>query len=68
MSYFWITQPKNMKKTTNHIMYHAKKVLHHSGRLANKHKHILLGYMHICLVIISLGIYHMATSMYAQEN
>jgi hypothetical protein len=64
-----------MKKTKEHIMYHTKrlaahgkKVVHHSAKIAHKHRHILLGYMHVCLVVIGMYVFHMATSMYAQEN
>ncbi|MDD3262834.1 MAG: Ig-like domain-containing protein [Candidatus Absconditabacteria bacterium] len=64
-----------MKKTKEHIIHHTKrlaahgqKVVHHSAKIAHKHRHILLGYMHVCLVVIGMYVFHMATSMYAQEN
>lgn len=64
-----------MKKTKEHIIHHTKrlaahgkKMVHHSAKIAHKHRHILLGYMHVCLVIIGMYVFHMATSMYAQEN
>jgi len=66
---------QKMKKTTQHIIHHTKrlaahsqKVVHHSAKIAHKHRHILLGYMHVCLVIIGIYVFHMATSMFAQEN
>ena len=64
-----------MKKTKEKIIHHTKrltahgkKVVHHSAKIAQKHRHILLWYMHVCFVIIGIYVFHMATSMYAQEN